>query len=205
MVNAMADGGGGGSVEISIARIKEIATSTMAKMHDNARTDSTSFRNTKLGDGAFGHVPQALEFSAQQEAAHGVFLDTITAILAELEEFRTNLIVSADAHQTNDESVESTMAAMNERYGKSHTWSAQEKYDHERTDNKALDVKTERDSGAEGTTPADRHDDAASPPAPATTTEAAASGPSGYGDSQPTGPTPGSTTGSTTDQGPGHQ
>ncbi len=184
MGNAMTDGGGGaGNVEISIARIKEIATSTMAKMHDDARTDSSSFRNTKLGDGAFGHVPQALEFSAQQEAAHGVFLDTIAAILAELEDFRTNLIASADAHQANDESVESAMAAMNHRYGQHHTWNAQSTYDTERTDNKALDVATERDSGAQ---PGVAADHPSPPPQPGPPAPSAPGFGSGH---QATGPT----------------
>lgn len=190
MVNAMADGGGGAgtNVEISIARIKEIATSTMAKMHDNARTDSSSFRNTKLGDGAFGHVPQALEFSAQQEAAHGVFLDTITAILAELEDFRTNLIASADAHQANDESVESTMAAMNNRYGQKHTWDSQRTYDTERTDNKALDVATQRDHGPQSGDGADHLGTQAPPtgtPSPADSSQDFGSGPQAPGPTAP--------------------
>ena len=142
-------------VEISIERIREIARTTMTGMHDDAHTQTRDFSNTKLGEGAFGEVPQALEFAAQQEAAHQVFVKTVNDVLKELEEFGRNLLSTADSHSSNDEAVEQTMAGMNRRYGHGHRWAAQQTYNRERTDNEPLDVETkhgaqhaQRDGGA---------------------------------------------------------
>jgi len=142
----VADGGGGGAsagrVEIDIARIKEIATSTMAQIQDDAHTDSASFRNTKLSDGAFGGIPEGVEFGNQAQAAQDLFQQVISEIVAELESFRDNLKQSAETHDSNDQAVETTMAAMNSRYSQAHTWTADATYDRERTGNKDLDVDT---------------------------------------------------------------
>jgi hypothetical protein len=138
---------GGSRVEITIERIKEIARTTMEQLQSDARSGSSDFRNTHLSEGAFGEVPKALAYAAQQEAAAGVFRDTIDGVLDDLAQFQQNLLASAEAHERNDEAVASALTALSARYGPQHQYSAEKEYDEGRHD-AALKVPEPREDGA---------------------------------------------------------
>lgn len=140
---------GGSRVEITIARIKEIARTTMENLQSEARSGSSDFRSTHLSKGAFGEVPKALTYAAQQEAAAGVFRDTIDGVLDDLAQFQQNLLASADAHERNDEAVASALTALSTRYGPDHQYVSQREYDEGRHDS-ALQVPAD---GGDSTTP----------------------------------------------------
>lgn len=138
-------------VEITIEGVRQIAKTTMEQLKSEARSGSSDFRNTHLSEGAFGEVPKARAYAKQQEAAAGVFRDTIDGVLNDLAKFQDNLLASAKAHEGNDEAVAAALTGLSARYGPGHQYSAEKKYDAGRHD-EALKLPEGQD-GAEGTAP----------------------------------------------------
>ena len=161
-------------INILIEEIENIAAQTQGYIRDDAHDSATSFANVTLAAGAFAGIPQGVEFHAQQEAAHTVFVETINGVVADLETFGATLAANAASHRAVDESNADTMTAMearradeqaavaamtqvNDQYpapdeaqGDSDAFAAEQAYDETREGNEALDVETEHDAGASG-------------------------------------------------------
>ena len=105
-----------GQVKMVIDEVRDIAHRTMSHLTDQAGHHKSTFGSAaKVDHAAFGQVPKAQDFAAHQEAARQVFLDTYQGVIQDLENFRTNLLECADAHQANDESVQAGLLALSRR------------------------------------------------------------------------------------------
>lgn len=115
------DSGGGtaaaaAAVELSIERIREIGTTTMAQLEAATSEGTTTFKNIEPTAAHFSSVPLAQEFHAQQQAAKEAFVATIEGILSDLQSFGANLVASADAHEQTDAEVQAALASFGEHY-----------------------------------------------------------------------------------------
>ena len=155
-----------GEINVLIEEIEAIAQQTRGYIRTDAEQGATTFANATLDAGAFAGIPPGLEFHAQQQAAHQVFVETINGVVADLEQFGETLAANAASHRAVDESNADTLTAMearqadeqaaaaamaqvNEQYPASgdDSYQAEQAYDEERRDNEALDVEVEQDAG----------------------------------------------------------
>lgn len=104
------------AVELSIERIREIGSSTMAQLEAATTEGTTTFTNIEPSAAHFSSVPLAAEFHAQQQAAKEAFLAAIEGILSDLRSFGENLVATADAHQQTDDQVRAALMSFGEHY-----------------------------------------------------------------------------------------
>ena len=104
------------AVELSIERIREIGTTTMAQLEAATSEGTTTFTNIEPSAAHFSSVPLAAEFHAQQQAAKEAFLAAIEGILSDLRSFGDNLVATADAHQQTDDQVRAALMSFGEQY-----------------------------------------------------------------------------------------
>ncbi len=104
------------AVELSIERIREIGTTTMAQLEAATSEGTATFKNIEPTSAHFSSVPLAQEFHAQQQAAKEAFVATIEGILGDLQSFGANLVASAEAHEQTDAEVQAALTSFGEHY-----------------------------------------------------------------------------------------
>ena len=123
-----------GAVEVTIERIQQIANTQVAAMAENARAEEQAFRNLDVSTSAFSQVPEAQALGEQHRAAQQVFAETIKGILADLEEFRDALVMSARAHESTDDAAYAALTSLGSRYTTTGTLHSEASYDGERAE-----------------------------------------------------------------------
>jgi len=117
-----------GQVEVSVDDIRQVANKPLPGAETEIERARSSFKNLTLDKGAFGHSPLGRELAHQHQAAHDVFRETIDGVLADLRDFRQNLVDCMNDVESTDESARSMLLALGTRYH-GHTYNAEAKYD----------------------------------------------------------------------------
>ena len=161
-----------GQVEVTIDKIQRIANTTLPDAESDVTSKSHGFRDLTLSTDSFGEVPAARALGQQHQAAHQVFVETVQGVIADLQEFRQNLLDSMKAHESNDDAVHATLLALGNRYH-DHTYHSDQNW-----------MRGRREQGAhlqtQGQATPAADDTGAGPDSPGTT-GAGPDGPDGHG------------------------
>ena len=91
-------------VEVTIGEVRHLVQKALPDLEGRVDDQVKVFRSGGRNRGLiFGAAPEALDFSAQLDAAHEVFVETVHAILRDLTDFRDRLQASLDRNVTTDE------------------------------------------------------------------------------------------------------
>ena len=103
------------NITVTIDEIENIAKTTVNQAGTDAGGFSSDFNGVHTPASSFSDVPKALDIGAHQAAAHQVFADAIKGVVSDLETFRDQLIASAQAHASTDDSSYAALVALGRR------------------------------------------------------------------------------------------
>lgn len=106
----------GNSVQIAIDRIREIGTRTVGDIEQATSDGTQTFRGIDATSGHWSQVPQAQEFFAMQQDARQNFLDTIDAIVSDLENLGSELVASARNHEQADDAIAAALSSFGQSF-----------------------------------------------------------------------------------------
>lgn len=116
---------GAAAIQVSIDKIKEIANTTVAGAETDGNHSLSGFKSSRAPESSFGEVPLAQQLAQQQQAAHDIFVETVQGVVQDLQDFRDQLIASANAHQHTDDAAYAALVALGREYQGHHYHSRQ--------------------------------------------------------------------------------
>lgn len=115
-------------IQMTIDELRSIADSKLPGLTLDAGGTRDRFRNLHLGAEAFSDFPEAQVVARQHEGAHAVFVDTISGVIADLEDLGHRLRDSVASAEATDEEVEASLVALGHRLSRGHEFASQESY-----------------------------------------------------------------------------
>src|SRR5262245_516181 len=115
-------------IQMTIDALRTIADSKLPGLKDDASHSRDRFRNLHLGDGAFSDFPEAQVVARQYTGTHEVFVDTISGVIADLQDFEQRLRDSVASAEATDEQVEASLVALGQRLSHGYTFAADKSY-----------------------------------------------------------------------------
>ncbi|MGH3368270.1 MAG: hypothetical protein ACRDOY_13835 [Nocardioidaceae bacterium] len=148
---------------MTIDELRSIADSKLPGLKDDVGRSRDQFRNLHLGAGTFSDFPEAQVVARRHEGAHAVYVDTISGVIADLEDLEHRLRASVASAEATDEEVEASLVALGNRLSQRHAFASDTSY---RDSNHAhnADLSAGRQDGAQTPATPFADDTPANPP-----------------------------------------